>query len=324
MEQQAPVETNEINTTDLAGKTIVCSVTLNKVGATRKVRGCDISDSPNRHAPINTDSDADSISVSKRILDCSEYDAIRAADQRLKKFLGQRCLPSQLKRGMYLLPTSLVADVDEELGKRFDERADLVDKFIAVYEQDKAQAKAKLRDLYYESDYPDVTDIKSAFAVEVRYLTLGVPAVLKKIKAEIFQREQEKVRRVLEDDAANIRQALRQSMADLCDRMVTCLGYEGSGQKRKFTKSVSHDVRDFLDNFMYRDLTGDSILSDLVHKAKGLLDGIDDKELKTDTDTRDKMRLAFEQLAAKLEQSTEVKPKRKYTLAKQDPEQQAA
>ena len=313
-----------IETTDLASKTIVCSITLNKVGATKRVLGCDISDSPDRHAPINTEADACYISVSKRILDCPEYNAIRAADQRLKKYLSQRCLPSNLKRGMYLLPTTLVAEVDAHLEILFAERDQLVDKFVAAYEQDKETAKQKLRGLYREEDYPEVSDIKDGFRVEVRYMTMGVPSALKKIKAEIFHREAEKARRTLEDDAVVIRQALRQSMADLCDRMVHCLGYEDNGSKKKFTKSVSHDVRDFLDTFVHRDLTGDTILSDLVGKAKGLLDGVDDKDLKTDEDTRDRMRYAFEQLAAKLEQSTEVKPKRKYTLAKPESEQQAA
>jgi hypothetical protein len=85
------------------------------------------------------------INVSKRLFTSKEYAAIRNFDDEITRYLESACLP--FERGIHLYPLPLLKQVEREMREFADQRANLVEAFVAIYPELCQHAAGQLRAL---------------------------------------------------------------------------------------------------------------------------------------------------------------------------------
>ena len=267
---------------------------------------------------VDTDADKDQLRVSKRLLDSPEYRAI-LNHRWLWRYerLGSQAIVSPVSgTAVMVLPLALLSQVERMNAEDEAKDCELVKAFCAVYPARVEEAKAHLKGEWRAEDYPPVARVRAAFRVRLSYLTLGTPESLKLVSAAVYAREQKKFYESLEETAKEIRAVLREGLAELVGWMAARLSDREDGKKKAFGKpfdSKLERMRDFLDTFQHRNLTGDSELEPLVEKAKALLRGVDAEAVKEEG-YRQRVCAGFSAVKAVLDTMVEAKPSRRIVL----------
>lgn len=259
-------------------KTILLAVTVKMLGVSRKV---DTSE-------VEVETDKDLLRVSKKILACEEYDAVKKTVVEMKKFLRSRVVPGVkfVKGGIFPVPSSFIEEVDGRLQEFISAYKSGVAAFIDVYEQRRDESIARLADLGDISDYPAVAIVRRSFSISVDYVTIGPPQSLASISRELFDRENEKIKVKFQEAAGQVQDAMRQMFGDLVDHMVERLQPGEDGKKKSFRESMVGNFCEFLDTFKDKNITNDKELADLVAKARGVLEGRSVDSLRKNDDVR--------------------------------------
>ncbi len=266
-------------------------------------------------ADVGTDADKSMLYVSKAILESDELKRVQTLDNKLRKFLTSRCLPSFFKAGVWLLPVTLIEEVDAEFEKFRSDRAVLVDEFLSVYEQRCTEARQKLGSLFSESDYPPIEKVRGSFGLESHYIEFGTPENLKSIKADIFAREREKADQVWTNALEECRKLLRATMLEMVTHIQARLMSDDSGKKKSFHVSMFEKLDGFLTTFANRNIADDAELQGLVSDAQEAMVGVEPSLLRTDDAMRDAVRTKFGELKTKLDTMVVDRPSRAFDAA---------
>jgi len=265
---------------------------------------------------VEVKADKDMIHVSKQLFDCPELKKILSSDTKVvDEYVRQQCLPgsSLFRRGAYLLPIDLFANVDAKLVEHAENRKKLVEDFCKVYENAVANAKERLQDLFDPFDYPPVEVVRESFTFSWRYLQFGVDPKLEAISKSIYQREQEKAQVMWNEAGEEIRHLLRLNMQELVSSMVDKLAPTVEGEKKKvFKKTSLNKINEFFETFDARNLTGDEELKKLVEDAKKLAEGITPEVLKSSEELKENLRTGFESIKQSLDQMLIDAPARRF------------
>lgn len=284
---------------DVFRNSIGLSVSISRPGNKKKVAG----------SRVEVDADKDLLHISKDLLDSPEFKAISKHDSRIGIYMRRICLPSPFKAGIYLVPIGLIEDVDKKLSEMIERRKGLVNEFLVVYPAQVSAAKDRLRALYNENDYPDVTEVRRAFRVETQFINFSTPGELQTVSRKLFEREKEKAERKWTEAAEEIQQVLRAAMAELVGHMVERLT-DVDGKRKKFHKTLVTNMSQFLDTFEKRNITNDADLADIVGKARKALEGVDVDGLKQSDALRENVRLGFEEIKKTVDAMVIDRPKR--------------
>jgi hypothetical protein len=285
-------------------RSVCVVVNIETVDQTRKI------DTDN----ITVDADKALIRANKMLFDSDELRAINQLSGEIRRYLYNRCLPSPLKQGVYLLPVALLDEVDHKLQEYATEREQRIDTFCTAYDALVDAAKERLRSQFDEDDYPAVKHVRQQFQFSWRYMQFGVPGKLQTISSEMYRREQEKMQRSIEAAAREIQKVLRARMAELVSHMVDRLTPSADGKKKIFRDTMLDNINDFLLTFDARNLTDDAALKQLVDKARKLTKGVDPTLLREDDTLRDKMQKEFAQVKKMLDGMLVDKPSRAIQL----------
>jgi|TARA_R110000824_G_scaffold32908_3_gene106086 hypothetical protein len=284
-------------------KAVGLVVEMKRLGTRRKVNA----------SQIGTDADVSLIHVSKSILDSKELKGVEQLDGELRRYLGDRCLPSHFKSGIYLLPIALVEEVDAEIRKTSEIRDERVQAFLDVYEDRRADAEERLGSLYQGSDYPDADDVRASFRLESQYVTFDTPASLKSIKADIFTREREKADAKWKDALEECKKLLRATMQELLGHIQERLTPGEDGKTKSFHGSMLDKLDTFMTTFAARNIADDDELTELVKEAKRAMVGIDAKSLRKEEALRDAFKGEVSDLKSKLDKMVIDKPSRVFS-----------
>ena len=249
---------------------------------------------------IVVNADKAMLALSKKLLKSKEHGAIVSLDLSIKKYLKQIALPSPMRNGTHLIPIPLVEEVERKLQAWRNERADLVEVFLAVYPQQLQDVQAELRDLYNPTDYPSCADLRGRYRLEWQYVDFGVPGKLKAISARLFEAERDKAATKLNEAAVEIKQALRTAFADLVSKMAQALGTTEDGKRRALRQSTLDNLAGFMQIFEMRNIADDAELAALVKTARELMAG-KDREILKDDDVRQQIAQGFGTMADKLD-----------------------
>jgi len=299
----------------LLSKAVIISFKTGRLGNTRKVRKNQVNVSANDPDGGETrEVNKDVLKISKELLDSKELQAIGSFDAKIRAKLLTYCLPSYVDEGYYFLPISLIETVNGFLNAARVERTDLVNAFLAVYEEKREQARLRLGPLYIEKDYPDVAEVERSFTWSVRFISFSVPGSLKEISMSLFEQEKERQERMWEDAASEVRNALRESMAGMLEHAVEKLSYKSDGKPQVFRDSLTKNMLEFLDLFDKRNITNDDDLAALVGQAKQLMAGVDPATLRDSLTTRDRIRQGFERIKSTMDTMLVDRPVRSIDL----------
>lgn len=298
------MNTQQKNGQSLDDKSVLLVVEFHKLGNTRKVNT----------AQIQVNADKSMLHVNKSLLDSPEYDAIKKHDGQTRAWLMTRALPSLFKEGVYRVPNTLVAEVDDYLNRRKVQRTQLVLEFRKSYDERVAEALDRLNGLANSRDYLDANEAASKFGLRWSYMTFATPDSLKNLKAGLFEREKQKIEQLVKEATEEIRDVLRLQMSALVKRMVTQLTPREDGGQKKIYDSLTGNVEDFLDTFNARNLADDVELQKLVDKARKVVrdNGADPESLRNDDFVRMEVKSGFEAINKQLDQMIVDKPARRF------------
>lgn len=257
-------------------KTVGLSLSVSRVGNRKKVDA----------SRIHTDADRNLIGVSKKLLDCKEMEAIAQRDREFRKYLVTNALPSMFKSGLWLIPLNKVDEVDAKLKHYIKERRELVNEFMAVYEEKKLEAATKLGSLYDPKDYPSEHKVRWTFKVEYLYLEFTTPQNLKSIRAGMLEEEQNRLRTQMQESMDEIRGFLRSSIQEMLAHAVDRLADGPGGKKKILHETVLSRITQFAETFKEKNICDDEELDDIIVDLRKLTQGVDIKSLRGSNSVR--------------------------------------
>lgn len=264
----------------LDATTVIIRLDFGMPGESRKI------DSAN----IDVDADKEIVKARKKLFDgCDEFKNIRRAMADAKRYVASRAVPSSaLKGGYKRIPVSLVESTDSELASRWEAMQELIDKFLEAYPGIIDTARARLRSLFEEADFPPAIVIRDRFKMSWSYHTMETPDTLKTVSDAMFKREEEKAAAAVVAEVDEIRNGLRQGMSEIVDRMVERLTPDTDGKPKVFRNTLVENMREFMEIFEARNVTEDTELAAVVARARTLLAGGTDAEtLRRDDSVRE-------------------------------------
>lgn len=281
------------------------------------------------------DPDEDSTRVSVELLRADTYSAIVKHDQGTRAIVRAESLPAgrRVAAGCYLLPVAAVERVFTALDRRRDERAALVEAFVADYPAIVQDAVERLGDAFDLRMFPGTTTgddgrayvsmagagimrdaFDIAYELEVADREAGVRAAAGSLSAAFVETQMAKARASGEAMLAEIRDGLRVAFAGLVDKAREALRPAVEGERKAFRKEHVERVQAFLAVFAERNVAGDGDLAAIVEKARAVIGGVDAETLKgaKNVDPRRALAAALDDVARDLEPV--LAPKRRVTL----------
>jgi hypothetical protein len=287
---------------DLARKTVFVKLHLGLLGNSRKVSS----------TQVEVDADKDSIRVSKQLLSSPELESVRKLDGEIRRYLYSMCLP--FEPGIHLLPIPLIEIVDAKLRGFQARRQELVDVFLASYPRLCQEAVERLRTLYSPLDYPPLEEVRSQFTASWQYISYGVPEQLRAVSERMFQEEREKAAERMAEAYTEVRQVLREAMVELVAHLRDRLMDQPNGTPQRLRESTVQKLKEFLDTFDFRNVTGDQELQEQVERARELLAGTTTDLIRNTAELRTRVREGMAAIATRLEVMTSDRVGRKFRL----------
>ena len=279
---------------EILNKTIAVSIQFGSIGQSRKVS----------MTGVEIDADKARLSLSAKILQCKEADAIRSlfTEIRLSLVDSRRglLLPSLFKRGVYLVPIASVESVDSILKDGKGRLSELVENLVAVYPERINEDRQALGSRFSEAHYPSVDALREMFSISWRYLSLGASSQLQSISASVYADEVERVRTECVSVGEEIKATLRGAALALVTSMHERLaGFDAKGKPRIFRDSMVTNLLDFLNTFEVKNVMGDTELGNTLGQMRDLLNGLTPSDLRS----HDSLRASVATQVGKIQES---------------------
>lgn len=227
------------------------------------------------------------VHVSKHIINRTHLQKIRGLDMAISRALDDIAIPSSIMRGgVRLIPVRMIPRVEELMAKYTEERAAEVNVLASNIEPIKKEARERLGENYNEMDYPTEAMIRAKYVVAYRYYTFDIPTTMEGLSQELIQREQEKNRQIWDNIALEGQTALRLSFKALVDKMADLLSPDETGKRKVFREENLNKLLDFVDTLPDRNLFNDKQLQELAQRARRVLHGVSDTQLKVSPSIR--------------------------------------
>jgi hypothetical protein len=254
----------------------------------------------------------DMVAATKRLLDCEEFDAIQKLDTACTQWLRRQCVPSLFRRGIYLVPTNRVDEVDAYLVQYREQRAELVERFLNMYYDSIEQARTKLGVLFKAEQYPSLHRVEACFSVDIHYMDLSVSGRLATLSREIFDREIQAARDRMHEVEQAITALLRQEVLELTTHLINRLRGLDTGETRRFASSNVSNLAEWCQTFLSgRNVVEDSELQAHVERLQEVIEASDSPEVLRDNAAfRSRITRDFEAVREGLEALTERTPMR--------------
>jgi len=292
-------------------RTVVLVLTFSGIGNRRKV---DTSQIELANKSKDAEVDKEWLNLTKKLIDAEELEAISSLDGEARRFVETRALPSTIKRGVYLLPTVLVEEVNAKLKEYQQKRKPLVGTLVSKLKTLKTEAKARLKQLYDEADYPTPEQLNAAFVLTWRYLYVDSAKNLESVSKEIYDEERKKAEASWAETRETIKLLLRSEMKTMVDHLVERLEPNEHGEKKSFRESSIDKMMDFLNVLPNRNIVNDEQLQILAEQAKSLITKTDVSMLRSDDTVRNYVRHGFETIQALLNPMVAEKPHRRLII----------
>jgi hypothetical protein len=196
---------------------------------------------------------------------------VRAVIGRARKNISRISLPFPIS-GFDLIHKDQISRAEETLKADEGDFWAEVDKVEDRFEEEKAIARIQLGPHYSDFDYP--SNIRTKFGFEWKYLLIETPGKHGILTPEIYEREKEKFKIMMEETRELAMAALRQELADHVSHIVERLSRSEDGKVKTFKNCMVEKIQDYLDVFDARNLFGDDKLAELVKQAKALIGGV--------------------------------------------------
>ncbi len=222
-------------------------------------------------------------------------------------------------RGLTATTFNMLPEVIETLDSMSEEFYATVDSFLMRYEGALERARTELGPRAFKSKrYPTVHAMRDRFSFEYKILEAPSPASgLKEISKDLYNKEVEKIERMMEEAGQEMVQALCDRFMEFFNRCVDKMTKE----KKRFKRTAFENFELFLDDIpklstVTTDLQLQKQLNDLASKTKGMVQNLDLDGLKDDEKYRVAMRKDFKKIEKAANTLMENVPKRSIKVMK--------
>lgn len=292
---------------DITNKTVFIALHFRCLGVSRKVS----------KSLVTTEANKNMVTLSKRLFRSDAYQQIVNIQQRSKDYLLSRAVPTGLRGAVYALPVAFVSEVEDHL-RAYRERMDeVVEQLVGEWDElTSTTAKDQLKDLYNAHDYPSKAAVAAGFGIEWSYISHGVPGALEDISSEVFKREQNRIRREVDEAAAYAKSVMRRTCLEFVKTFHNQLmpPADGSSRRRPIHESTLNRLLDFVENFKLRNLGGDDEMEAAIETMRALLNGVDAGLLRQDEEFKTSVETEMKQILLSVEQMVEDCPVRDILL----------
>lgn len=265
----AQVET--LNLTDIVSKTCTLFVSFGRFGNSRKAE-----------VEVKTDALQSRFRTSKRLLESEELADIKKADTAFRQWLDSpvRCWKYG-KSALRLLPWTQFEEVYNACVKYQQiDRPPLVEKFLAVYLDQVAQAKIDLKEQARDNNFPSIDEVRAEFDFKFEILNFGTPDKIKSISPAIYEAEKQKQIQSLADASSELRDSMRYVCSEMVNKLLEAVTPSSDGKKKKLFDTTVTKLQEFLNTFDLRNVTDDVVLQTEIAKLKGIMAGVDTEKLR--------------------------------------------
>jgi hypothetical protein len=289
---------------EMMAKTVVLVLTISGIGNRRKI-------DPKL---IQVDADKDWINATKKLYNSEELDEINSIGNETRMWVESRALPSNIKRGVHLLPVDFIEETDAHLKEANARRRPLVEKMIRRLDVLEAEAKERLKTLHDPSQNFTPDQLRAAFSITWRYVYVDSAKNLESVSPELYAEECKKAEAAGAELRETIQQLLRTQFAEKVHHFVDRLTPGEDGRQKVFRDGSVDKMEEFLATFTPRNITNDVQMRILVDKAKSLMGHADADTLRTNEDLREYVRHGFETIQSLLDPMIASKPHRRIQL----------
>jgi hypothetical protein len=297
---------------------VLLDLGFSRFGVLRKVKRAEVEVQANNSEGDQEEVPAEAIRLSKALVRSEAYEKIASGDGATMRAVASMGLP--FRRGLAAIPVKLVDRIVALLQAREVERQCEVDAFVADYPLAIDRARRELGPLFRLDDYPTVEDVRASFTMRWTFVELGAASGLRNISQSLYEREAAKVKAQWASAAEQMQAALREAFVALVESLRERLDGSREGGKAKiFRDSRVDSLKEWVDLFDARNVTGDEALAQLVSKAQALLAGTSASELRDDARLRRETAVALGEIKASAATLvTSDAPRRRFRLTDED------
>lgn len=267
---------------------------------------------------VETDADKSALSLSKKLIDSDELDALRALKTSIRNYLAAQAIHSHLKPGLWLIPLAKVQQVDEALVGYSLLWDDAVERLIAMYPTRIAEAPERLKSQHSALDYLNTSaegwerSIREKCTLNWSYVEMDTPTRLRSISRAIFEREQQKAADEWEYARQAAQQVLRLEVAGMLDELAGKMTSEKKRLQQRYMDKCQEWIASFRDG-KYA-ITQDDELQALVTDWERLLTTNDATALRSNEALRQEVATQIGAIREQLGTMLETAPTRHYSL----------
>ncbi len=238
--------------------------------------------------------DGKSLSVSKKLLDTKHplWKAISAIRNQARSYWKGSTLPFP-EDGIRLIRRGFVHEFEKTMDDMRRELRKAIDALESEYHTLRSQAREQLGTLFNADDYPDT--LRGQFSIEWDFPSVEVPSYLAELSPAIYEREQARVKAQFDQSVSLAETAFAEEFSKLISHLADRLTPGEAGEQKRLNGSALGNLTEFFDRFSKLSLRSSPELDNLVEQAKGLVSGVETKELRTDEGLRTSIR---QQMAA--------------------------
>lgn len=319
-----PSTTAAIPTNIVTDNCIIFCLKIRMIGNTKQIKG----------AKAASKKKGKSVSASKTLLDCPEYEALQSKAGEIRTYLRENqvdgCEALLLQDGAYPIPISRVEAVDTWLQQACKDFNKLARVFIVAYpkrvdeqmnalRQEDMKLNGRTLNVVDPNDYKTLDQVKEGLGIEYRMVSFSTPTKLESLNKELFRRENTKIidaaKQVAEDTVA----ALTTSVKDILDHMIERLTPEkdtesGKFKKKTFKDKPINDAKAFFENLQTLNITNNEDLNKWAAQCKRILAGVDPEQLRKSDGVRTLTTKMLTQVKKSVDEKVAVMPKRKVIL----------
>ena len=266
-----------------------------------------------RSKKVMTEGDQKWFSVLKAIVKSPAYSKLLDLISRTRKKMEMRSIPDPImivKKGSYLVPTTVIEDVSEDLEFVVTQFNKAADAFAAEYGVCIQNAKEALKDAFDEKNYPTVAYMRKRCWVDVRLLDIDVPSA-EKVGEYIATAAQEAALAAWNEAAVEVTYALREEAVKLIGHFAEQLGTTEDGKKKKLTDPAMEKTCAWLELFSKRNVMCDDELKALALEAQTLIKGKSAEAIRSDDSLRKELKGKFDTVKENLDKLMVDRPARR-------------
>ena len=266
---------------------------------------------------ITTTADKGKLNMTKRLLSCPELQAINDHLNSIYMWCLERSMQSSaVRKGIYFVKRDMIPEFEAKLLAAVTHLNNvLIPELVAAYPDAKESMKLPaenggLGDLFVESDYPSVEELRDSFAIDWSWLALSVP---EELPDEVRTREIAKLRESFEVAQEEVKYALRESFRQVVAHAVERLTPKVDGTPKVFRESTIN-FEEFFETFHAKSMVDDAELMALVDQARAIIHNIDIKQLRNQPRLQEQTAMEFAQVAKVMDTLIIDKPTRRFKL----------